>query len=711
MRTLPCLTVVVGVIAMACAPVASAQAEARSAPRAENPAKADLQLRHITLFSSGVGYFERQATVDGSASVDLQFRTEQINDILKSLVLQDFDGGAVDVVTYTPKDPLERTLQSFGVKVTGKESLAELLDSLRGQPVRIAGPRQIEGTILGVEERMTTVGDTLVATDVLNLLSDSGMLQLPLADLQGVQLLDEKTQSELKKALAALATSHDAGKKSVLLKFTGEGRRRVQASFMLETPIWKTSYRLVLDAKGKPFLQGWAIVENTTDEDWKDVQLSLVSGRPISFVMDLYTPIYLKRPVEDLELYASLRAPEFAGGFGGFGGGAMGGMGGAAMIIDADGAPAPASPPPARGSMRLDRLAARAGEADERLSLGRAVQLGDRGVKSVAEAAEAGELFEYAIEAPVSINRQQSAMLPIINGEVTGEKLSIYNPQNHARHPLNGLRLKNSTNLSLMQGPVTLFDGGTYAGDAKLPDLKPGEERMIAYALDLGTQVMTESKSHPTQIVSLSINKGTLVRRHKAIDEREYKLQNKQDKDKTVIIEQPAGRDWSLIEPAEPFERTEDLLRFKLAVGANKAAAQVVRLQRIYSETVMLSEIDLKAVQFYITGLGGQVLSPKVREALEKVVAMRTELDRLGRDRAAREQVLNETGEEQDRVRKNLQVLQQNTDSYARQLTKLDTLETQIEELREQVAGLRKQQEQQRTALESYLANLTVDGN
>lgn len=681
---------------------ATTQADTAADPSASaGPAhKVNLELRHVTLFSSGVGFFERQATIDGSASVDLQFRTEQINDILKSLIVQDFDGGSVDVVTYTPKDPLERTLQSFGVKLTGKETLGQLLDSLRGQRVRIAAPREMTGTILGVETRKVIVGENVVESDVLSLLGETGMLQLPLAELRGVQLMDEKVNSELHKALAALASSQDAGKKSVVLKFSGQGQRRVAASFLLETPIWKTSYRLVLSDEDKPFLQGWAIVENTTDEDWNDVRLSLVSGRPISFVMDLYTPIYLKRPLEDLELYASLRAPQFEAGEP-----ISLGLSAKARVPAEEAVPASTA-----GRAGLARRARGAGSREAGAYFFADSRLGT-GVKSVAEAQEAGELFEYAIQTPVSIARQQSAMLPIVNAEITGEKLSIFNPRNHPKYPLNGLKLTNSTDLNLMQGPVTLFDGGTYAGDAKLPDLKPGEDRLVAYALDLGTEVMTESKSHPTQIVSLTIRKGTLVRRNKGVDEREYKIRNKQSRDKTVIIEQAASSDWKLIEPTEPFERTENLMRFKVSVPAGKTVAQKVHTERIYSETVVLSELDLKTIQYYITNLGGEVVSPRVREAMEKIVAMRTELDRLGRQRAAAERTLKEAGEEQERIRKNLQVLQHNTDSYSRQLDKLDRLETQIENTREQVTELRKQEERQRTELESYLAVLTVDGD
>src|SRR5215470_13856222 len=225
-------------------------------------ARADyLKLSRIALFNSGVGYFQSDGTVDGDAASELRFRTGQINDIIKSLVLQDFDGGTIQAVQYPSRDPIDKTLKSFGVDITGKPTLGQLLDQLRGVEVEIAAPAAAKGLILGVEKQRIEVGD----------------------------------------------------KKNVTLNFAGKGKRRVRVGYMLEAPIWKTSYRLVLADDKKPYLQGWATVENTTEEDWKDVKLSLVSGRPISFIMDLYSPIYIPRPKEELELYASLRPPTYEG--------------------------------------------------------------------------------------------------------------------------------------------------------------------------------------------------------------------------------------------------------------------------------------------------------------------------------------------------------------------------------------------------------------
>ena len=656
-----------------------------------------LNITRVALFSSGVGYFECDTTATGNATAELAFRTEQINDILKSLVVQDFGGGSVGVVSYASRDPIEKTLKSFGVDITGKPTLAELLGQLRGEPVEIAAPRALKGTIVGVEERQIIVKDNVVTVDMVNILTDAGLEQLDVSELRGIRLTSEKVGSELRKALATVALAHDADKKTVVLRFNGAGQRKVRAAYLLEAPIWKTSYRLVLADNKKPFLQGWATVENATEEDWNNVRLSLISGRPISFRMDLYTPLYVPRPLEQLELYASLRPPEYEAGFEE-----------AEKKVAARSSPiprragdvlaggGPAAPMAAKGEGAGEQL------QEERVML----SLRDAGVASVAMAQAAGELFEYAIKTPVSIPRQHSAMLPIVNEEVEGTKISIYNPATHAKYPLNGLEFTNTTSLNLMQGPVTLFDSDVYAGDAKLPDLKPGEKRLIAYALDLATEVLVKQQPTPDEIVKLRIARGVLWHQHKYVDQREYVLKNKVDKPKAVLLEQSYSEDWKLLEPKEPYERTQSLLRFKVNVPAKETVSQKVVLERLADQSVMLMSVGLDDIRIY---LRARVISPAVKDALEKVIALRTELDDLTRRRGDLERQVNEAVQEQGRVRENLKTLQQNTDPYQRQLKKFDELETQIGDVRKQIETARQQEEQKRQALNAYLLSLNIE--
>ncbi len=276
----------------------------RAAASAAKTAEAALPLSRVVLFSSGVGYFQREGTVEGNASLELAFRTAEINDLLKSLVLRDLDGGQITGVNYASRDPVARTLRSFAIDLTGNPDLAGVLAQVRGEAVEVSTSETVRGTLLGVESRPAGEG---VAETWLNLLSERGLRSIALREVREVRFLNAELDRELRSALSLLAQSHSQDRKRVVLGFSGKGKRRVQVGYLLETPVWKTSYRLVLGNEQSHFLQGWAIVENTTDQDWRGVKLALVSGRPVSFAMDLYQPLYLSRPVVVPELYAGLR--------------------------------------------------------------------------------------------------------------------------------------------------------------------------------------------------------------------------------------------------------------------------------------------------------------------------------------------------------------------------------------------------------------------
>jgi len=221
----------------------------------------------VMLFSSGVGYFEHAGTVRGNSSTELRFKTSQINDILKSIMLQDQDGGRIGTITYPSQDPLTKTLKSFQVDIAQNPTLADLLIQLRGARVSVqTGGERIAGTVVGVEMRPkpAAVGPA-VASPVLNLLSGATIRSIDLPSIANLSLDDPQLEDELTKALAAFAQARDQDKKPVTIAFTGTGDRRVRIGYVVETPIWKTSYRLMLEPKSNVArIQGWAIVENQT---------------------------------------------------------------------------------------------------------------------------------------------------------------------------------------------------------------------------------------------------------------------------------------------------------------------------------------------------------------------------------------------------------------------------------------------------------------
>ena len=265
------------------------------------------QLSHVVLFSSGVGFYEHEGQVEDDARLELKFEAEDINDLLKSMVLQDLDGGKVASVGYGSREPISRLLGSFAVDLTRNPSLADLLRQLRGEKIEIESPKPSTGVIVGVEVQPQRVEDRVVDVEMLTLLSGGGLRRIPLDQISKLRLLNDKLDAELRQALTVLAGAKNSDTKTIAVEFLGKGKRRVRVGYVQESPVWKTSYRLVLADDAPPLLQGWAIVENTTENDWKDVGLTLVSGRPISFKMDLYQPLFIQRPLVQMELYASLR--------------------------------------------------------------------------------------------------------------------------------------------------------------------------------------------------------------------------------------------------------------------------------------------------------------------------------------------------------------------------------------------------------------------
>ena len=306
MNTLACKSFCIALAALGLLTFASQVRAADEKPTEK--AAANIPLNKVVLFSSGVGFFEHNGQVEGNAKIDLKFNVQDINDLLKSMVLQDADGGKISTITYGSRDPVTTALKTFAIDLTANPTLADLLKQIRGEKVAIEAPTAITGTIVSVEKRKVRVGkDETLEVDMLVLLTPDGLRSVSLEQVNKIKLIDEKLNAELQQALGILAMGHSTDKKTVSLSFLGAGKRNVSVGYIQESPIWKTSYRLVLKDDGQPLLQGWAIVENSTEQDWNNVDLTLISGRPISFIMDLYQPLYVQRPVVVPELYASLR--------------------------------------------------------------------------------------------------------------------------------------------------------------------------------------------------------------------------------------------------------------------------------------------------------------------------------------------------------------------------------------------------------------------
>ena len=698
MKTSPLISRSAALLALAAAFLA-APVSAQAPP---GEASSPLPVKQVTLFTSGVAYIERGGAVTGDATVPLSFRTAQINDILKSLTLIDADG-KVQPVVYGARDPIGRTLQAFAVDVTQPQSRSELLNRLRGAVVSVTTARGLlSGQIVGVETRNVTGPTGTTTVDTLNLLSADGLQSVRLDDVSAVKLRDARLDRELRAALTTLASGADDQRRPVTLRFSGRGRRDVRVGYIAEAPLWRISYRLLLGPK--PYLQGWAMVENTTDEDWNGIHLGLVSGRPISFIQDLYQPLYLPRPVVQPDVAAS-PTPQTHGDD----------MQAGNLLADVP-APAMAAPQsgaggfpgaatneqkrvPVTGSVNLLSKS----NATNSLSVDAAA----RSVTAQAQGASAGELFAYNVTTPVTLPRQQAAMIPVIAQDITADKVSLYNADTDPRYPLNAVRLKNTTGLHLKGGPITLFDGDTYAGDALVEDVPPGDTRLISYAVDQSITCERQDTTQNETRTTLSIHEGVLAVTVRERSETNYHFKSKSAEAKTVLVEHPFDAQSALVAPAKAAERTPALYRFAVAVPAGGVASLKVVTEKPVASTVGLFDGDLGQIAVYADESD---IPAATRTALARIVAQRRHLQNLSNQAAAADARVAEIGREQDRIRKNMAALDHASLLYKRYVAELDAQETQIAALRADAQHLRTEADAARTTLRATLDTLEIGG-
>jgi hypothetical protein len=673
-----------------------------------------LPIGQVVLFSSGVGYFQREGSVEGNARVYLSFPVTDINDLLKSMVLRDLDGGHISTVSYDSNAPVERTLKSFAINLTSNPSFGAILNQARGEKVEVVlqqtnatQPGTLTGTVVGIEKQKIALGKDTVDTEMLNLWCSDGMRSLKMGDIQRVRFLNPILDSEFRKALETLALSHDTQKKSVSINCIGEGKRDVRVGYVIENPIWKTSYRLVLDKKEKPYLQGWAIVENPTDEDWKDVRMALVSGRPISFQMDLYQPLYVPRPMVKPELFASLRPPTYSGD------------------LAAGGRMPPMAPRAAMPLDDADRFAGKDKAAEGRRGglggglgkgegqYGREVQQQlERGLnlgKSVgpaATAAKLGDFFQYAIDKPVTLPRQKSAMLPIVGKDIEGSRVSIYNEQTQAKFPLLGIKLKNTSGLHLMQGPITVFEGSNYAGDSRILDLQPNEERLISYAIDLGSEVNPVKAPESGQLVAVKAVKGIFETTTKIRDSKTYTIKNRNDVERVVLVEHPVRNEFKLIETDKPAETASDFYRFQVKVAPGKTETQTVTEERIVGQAFAITNLNDDTIRHFISQT---IVSQKVKDGLQNAMKLRWELNKTQREVAEMEKQLNVIVTDQTRLRANLKEMPATAEAYKRYLKKFDDQETQIEDYQAKIKKLQTVEFNQKKEFDDFLVNFSAE--
>lgn len=595
---------------------------------------ADLPVREVILYKHGVGYFQRSGELKPGETARLEFKADDMDDVLKSLTITDRAGGKIDGIRYDASEPLEKRLRAFPFSTTGNTSMAGFLDSLKGARIELRfGPEIIAGTI--VSARLAVGSEKSPEHETVTLLTDGGEIRtLDLGSAGWVKFSDAKLQGLLKDYLAVLNGARSKDRRSVYIDSSAAAARQLAVRYMTPAAVWKSSYRLILGAQGEPILEGWAIVDNTSGDDWNGVQLSVVSGRPISFISKLYEPRYVERQQADLAENAPVAPRVF--------GGAMGG-------VPQQRAMAMAAAPPASKAM--------------------AAELAPSTVSQATETREIGDLFEYSFSSPVTVKQGESTMLPFVQQKVNARKLLIYT-ENMGVNPMNAAELINSTGKTLDGGPITVYDAGAYAGEALVETFKAADKRLISYGIDLGTRVSTAWDSSREDVREIHSKRGMLTTRAAVEETRTYTIRNVDAKEKTLIIEHAQRQGYRLVNQ-KPAETTANAYRFEVKLPASVATTFAVKEERAYDQTTAITSATPDVI---VVWLQNKTLSEVGRRQLEQIAQTKRAIadqDAVLRNTQAE---LTSLAQDQERTRQNIQSLngvagqQDLVQQYARQL-------------------------------------------
>lgn len=664
-----------------------------------------LPIRRVILYSNGVAYIERRGFVTGNAEVNLSFKQSQVDDVLKSMVVLDLGQGKIGAVSYNSSAPASARTAEIPFSIEAETAaadessggLANVLGQLQGAKVLVTSSKgTTAGAILTIEKKQTvsTKSDETTTKNLeyaLVIASESGEIaSIDLAEIRGVKLLEENTKTDVSEFANATASTRRRDAKTITVTSTGSGQREMVVSYTIAAPIWKTTYRVVLDSEGKPFFQGWAIVDNVSDEDWDNVQLSLVSGSPVSFIQNLQKPLYRYRPIipipEDLNLDPQIYDAEDGRGSGyGYGQGSGRGSGTGSGYGNGTGGGDDSGPPPSAASNFMT----------VKTTISDALTNEKSGVETAATGNELGDLFEYRISNPVTVTRNRSALIPIVQTKMDGERVSIFNEAARADRPMGGMMLTNTTPLTFEGGSLTVIDRDAYAGEALMERLKPKEQRLISFALDLGTRVSSETKgdSRPAQLIKV-VN-GVFQVHYFRAEKKTYTLTNQTDREKVIYVEHPVRKDWGLAEEtAKPSIVTERYYRFRVALKPFEKVELPITERQGLMDSYSLSNLTGDQVKLFVTR---RYIDDATRAKLERLIELRTQMGAVDRKLEELDSEVERIEADQKRFRENIEALSKTPEAkvlIARYIAKAGEQESRLEEMEKLRKGLAEQKQQ-----------------
>jgi hypothetical protein len=681
---------------------------------------ARLPVKRVVLYKNGVGYFEHSARVRGNQELGIDFTTGQLNDVLKSLTVVDLGDGKISDIRYNSIAPLNERLRALRLPFGEQITRAEFLSALRGSRVEVAGKGEsATGRLLSVEQedRTNDSGATYHVTD-FSIVTDSGeMKNFELGPGVSVRLADHELNDEVGRYLSLVGSSRARDLRRMTVSATGNGDRDIFVSYISEVPVWKSTYRIILPEKPneKPLLQGWAIVDNTIGEDWKDVQLSLIAGAPQSFIQDISQPLYARRPEIALPESAMLTPQTHEG------------------TMKQEGPPPPPPPPPgsaiggAVGKLEQFGYGARARANDlavsseqvqvnaaapmstpaKSRSFDRLEQFAQLQNAQVAQAQELGDYFEYNIKQAITIGKNQSALVPILQSRIEADKVTLWTA--NANQPaLRALWVKNASGLTLDSGTFNIIDTGTFAGEGLIETIHPNERRLLSYAADTAVRVTSQAESKDLPVSRVQILKGVMFLSREHRDKVKYIIRNSDTASRQVVIEHPVRAGWKLVESNKPEETSASHYRFRVSIDPDKTNELTVEEVHQDVSRSMLTDITEHQVEVLATE---NVMTPELQAAFRRVLEQKNQISKLQSDTQTRQKELGAINNDQARIRENMKALKGSVEEkalVARYTRQLDSQEDRLNLLHKEIAVLGEKQALEQQKLEDMVQHITL---
>ncbi len=626
-----------------------------------------LPVSRVVLYTAGLAQMIHETTVTNNEIVTFPVDPKDINDILKSLIVEDLDGGTVDVVNFDSNDPLSVTLGDLRVNPSGSPSLTDFLQRTQGESIIVSTEAGIfKGRIFSVEKSQK---DNQIFT-TLNLMDSNGIQAVDITELKTLQFDDPGLQEEMVDALGMIARSRVKSVRFLKISFKGKGERRIRLSYIRAVPLWKTSYRLIINDEGISRLEGWALVQNTGSQSWENIQLGFVAGQPNAFTMDLATPRYITRQRVDIASSAPLGPTSYAKA---------------------------SAPEPSVSRSQAYSEAPSMIMDDDMYDNEIEKSYTPAPVVSQASGIREGNFYRYDVKLPVTVDARSSAMIPIIIQEDAGKSLGVYDPLYNKT--FKGIRLINNTDAQWASGPVSVSEGRYYGGDALIPEMIPESERLLTYAVHGTLEVRKTRSIKPQQITSLKIIEGILYRTDKIVRETSYRIDG--DEDELILIH-PRESGWKLTESPEVSEESPGEYRFSL---------------QSWEEPIIVGEEYIISNQFSLNSFRGSDLavymeweniSPQLKSAMGKIAELKQNADSIRGDINSLTSRINTIERNQNRIRENMKVLDTESELFQQYANQLSAEEIELKDISTQIRSKKAELEAADKILRDFIISIDL---